>query len=71
MRDMHESMDQKIDEYLPHFPWQPGQKGTLVSINGRIGGLDLLSLDGAYGKLHPKLMKSYANDCLLYTSRCV
>jgi len=65
MRDVLESMDKTVDEYLANFPWQAGQKGTLVSINGQVVGLDLLSLDAAYGRLHPKLMKSYAIDAAL------
>ncbi len=65
MRDVHESMDRKIDDYLAAFPCQPGQKGTLVSINGGVAGLDLLSFDPAYAALHLKLMKSYAIDALL------
>lgn len=69
MRDVHESMDKQIDEYLAHFPWQAGQRGTLVSINGRVAGLDLLSMDAAYGKLHPKLVKSYVIDAALAMSK--
>ena len=69
MRDVHESMDKKIDDYLAGFPCQPGQKGALVSINGKVAGLDLLSLEAAYGALHLKLMKSYAIDALLQKTK--
>jgi hypothetical protein len=45
-----------------------GQKGLLVSINGAVVALDVLSRGSAYGQLHAKLLKSYAMDALLAPS---
>ncbi len=41
------------------------QKGILVMINGRVIGLEILSLDPVYEALHPKLVRSYATDALI------
>jgi len=40
----------------------PGQRGLLVSINGKVVGLELLSRESAYRTFHTKLIKSYALD---------
>ncbi len=34
-------------------------------VNGRVAGLDVISLESAYEIIHPKLVKSYAMDALL------
>ena len=38
-------------------------------MNGRVIGLDILSLQSVYEALHPKLVKSYAMDALLQQQR--
>jgi len=64
MKDAFDRKAKDIDEYLGKFTCLPGQKGLLVVIDGKAAGLDLLSLEGAYAVLHPKLVKSYAMEAL-------
>lgn len=64
MKDAFDRRAKDIDEYLGAFSCLPGQKGLLVVIDGKAAGLDLLSLEGAYAVLHPKLVKSYAMEAL-------
>jgi hypothetical protein len=65
MRDVYENKKTDLDGYMKAFPHVPRQKGILVMINGRVMGLDILSLEPVYEVLHPKLVKSYAMDALL------
>ncbi|MBP6964059.1 MAG: hypothetical protein KBC96_06600 [Armatimonadetes bacterium] len=65
MRDVYERRSADISQYLDAFPCAPGQRGVLVFVNGRVSGLDFLSSEAAYPKLHSKLVKSYAMDALL------
>ncbi len=64
MKDAFESRAGDINEYLGKFACLPGQKGLLVLINGKAAGMDMVSLEPAYGALHPKLVKSYAMEAL-------
>ena len=64
MKDAFDRKAKDIDEYLGKFTCLPGQKGLLVVIDGKAAGLDLLSLEGAYAVLHPKLVKSYAMEAI-------
>lgn len=64
MKDAFDRKAKDIDEYLAKFTCLPGQKGLLVVIDGKAAGLDLLSLEGAYAVLHPKLVKSYAMEAI-------
>jgi len=65
MRDVYEDKKEDLDGYMEAFGYIPRQKGILVMINGRVMGLDILSLEPVYEALHPKLVKSYAMDALL------
>ena len=65
MRDVYESKKEDLDGYMKAFQYVPRQKGILVMINGRVMGLDILSLEAVYEALHPKLVKSYAMDALV------
>ncbi len=47
-------------EYLQAFRCVPGQKGLLVTIDGKIVGMDILSREEAYEDLHLQLVKRYA-----------
>ncbi len=69
MKDAFESKARDIDEYLGKFACLPGQKGLLVLIDGRAAGFDLVSLEGAYAALHPKLVKSYAMEAIALGGR--
>ncbi|OGP90112.1 MAG: hypothetical protein A2157_17390 [Deltaproteobacteria bacterium RBG_16_47_11] len=65
MRDVYEDKKADLDGYLKAFQYVPHQKGILAMINGRVMGLDILSLEAVYEVLHPKLVRSYAMDALL------
>ena len=65
MRDVYENKKMDLEMYLKAFPYVSRQKGILVMINGRVMGLDILSLESVYEALHLKLVKSYAMDALL------
>ena len=65
MKDGYDSRAKDIDEYLGKFPCLPGQKGLLVLIDGKVAGMDMVSLETAYAALHPKLVKSYAMEALM------
>lgn len=65
MKDVYESRQDDLDEYLRAFPHLPGQRGILVFINGKATGLDMVSLESACAVLIPKLVKSYAIDAYL------
>lgn len=55
---------EELERYLQAFQPVPGQKGLLVTINGEIVGLDIVSREGAFQILHPTLLKGYAVDAL-------
>ena len=65
MKDAFESRAKDIDEYLGKFPCLPKQKGLLVLIDGKVAGMDMVSLESACAALHPKLVKSYAMEALV------
>jgi len=64
MKDAFESRAKDIDEYLGKFTCLPGQKGLLVLIDGKVAGMDMVSLESACAALHPKLVKSYAMEAI-------
>lgn len=65
MKDVFESKEKELDDYLNAFTLYPDQRGMIVMINGALMGFDILSLPSAYVILHPKLLKSYAMEALL------
>jgi hypothetical protein len=65
MKDVYESRQDDLDEYLRAFPHLPRQRGILVFINGKATGLDMVSRESACATLNPKLVKSYAIDAHL------
>ena len=65
MKDIYESKEKDLADYLDKFPIKDGQKGLLVLINGKVAGMDYISYEHAFKLLHPKLVKSYALDALL------
>jgi hypothetical protein len=54
-----------LDQCLKAFPRTEGQIGLLVLINGRVAGFDVVSRPEVYGRLHERLVRSYALDALL------
>jgi len=65
MKDVYDSRQDDLDEYLRAFPHLPNQRGILVFINGKATGLDMVSLESACAILNPKLVKNYAIDAHL------
>jgi hypothetical protein len=64
LRDVYTARAEELEPYSIAFECVPHQRGSLVLINGQPVGLDLISREGAYAALHPKLVKSYAIDAL-------
>jgi len=69
MRDVYSSRLKELDDYLQAFKYLDNQKGLIVFINGKISGLDIVSLASAYKILHPKLVKSYALEALIMNNK--
>jgi hypothetical protein len=65
MKDVFESKEDELDDYVQAMKCVPGQKGIVVFINGLVVGLDCLSLESAYSVLHAKLVRSYAMEAIL------
>ncbi len=65
MKDIFTSRQNKLNDYLKAFECQPGQRGLLVFVEGKVVGFDLLSREEAYQQLHSKVVKSYAMDAML------
>jgi len=65
MKDVFSSRGADLDKYLEAFECQPGQRGLLVFIDGKVVGFDLVSRAASYEVLHPKMVKSYAMDAML------
>ena len=65
MRAAFEGKRSDLQSYAKAFQYVPGQKGLLVLINGEVAGFDVVSLESAYEKLHPKMVQGYAMDALL------
>lgn len=65
MKDVFESREKDLDDYLNAITMMPEQRGMMVIINGVLMGFDVLSSDTAYAKLHQKLLKSCAIEALL------
>jgi hypothetical protein len=65
MRDVYSARSSDLGEYKSAFPAVPEQSGSLVFINGRAVGFDVLSRSDAYRKLHSSIIESYALDAML------
>jgi len=62
LRDVYSPWAETLEAYGQAFPCLPGQQGALVTINGQVVGLDLLSRPAAYAMIHAKLARSYAME---------
>jgi hypothetical protein len=67
MSDVFQSREEDLRKCDEIFTPVAGQLGLLVSINGQIAGLDMVSRTSAYAKLHSKLVRSYTLESLLET----
>jgi hypothetical protein len=64
MHDAYVARAVDIDACLAAFQAQPGQRCILVTVNGRVLGLDLFSNADIYAKVHTRLLKSYIIESL-------
>ena len=60
-----------LQSYLQTFQPVPGQRGLLVTINGEIIGLDILSSEQAYRDLHARLVGGYVLASLVQQRECL
>ena len=60
MKDIFISKQKSLEEYNKTFTLIEKQHGILVIVGGSVVGLDIISLDNAYKRLHEKLVRSYA-----------
>lgn len=66
MKDIFDNKKTDLESYLAQIKPMPGQKGMLVIINGMVAGMDMVSRDDAYNKIHTNLLRSYAMDAMLH-----
>ncbi|MCX7845415.1 MAG: hypothetical protein N2312_02265 [Dictyoglomaceae bacterium] len=65
LRDIFKNVETNLEEITKNsFPIE-GQNGCAFVINGKIIGLDIISLPSVYKNFHGKLLKSYAFDLLI------
>lgn len=64
MKDVLDAKQEDLDTVLEHLPIVAGQEGFIVLVNGEVVGMDRVSRAGAFGVLHPKLIRSYVMDAL-------
>lgn len=69
MSDVFRHRERDLDAYLDAFPRLPGQRGLMVFLKGMPAGLDVVSSERAYGRLHEKLVRSYCIEDSLRPSR--
>lgn len=65
MKDVFESKEKDINDYIKAFNAHKDQNGLMVFINGELMGFDVISSKSAYSVLHPKLIKSSAIEAIL------
>lgn len=65
MKDAYEGRQRELDEFTRETPCHEDQCGLLAVIGDRVEGIDILSLPGAYSKLHRRLVESHAMDFLV------
>jgi hypothetical protein len=65
MSDVYKAKEDDLRKCDEIFKSVPNQVGLLAFIGGTPAGADMVSLTGAYAKLHPKLVRSYTLEGLL------
>ena len=65
MKDTYTRHSNTLEEYMRSFNLTPDQQGSLVFINGKPVGFDLVSRSDKYAVIHPQLMRSYALEAML------
>lgn len=64
MATIFEQHGNRIEEYVAALPAGGGQVGALFALGGEVLGLELFGHAATFGKLLPKLVRSYAADAL-------
>ncbi len=64
MRDVYEKRAGMIASLENDFPLHEGQTGLFALWAGGVVGFDVLATPGAYARIHPRLVRSYALDAL-------
>lgn len=64
MRDVYEQRRARIVEVVEGIRPEPGQRGVLAVLRGRVIGFDFVSRSAAYARLHDKLLMSYGLESL-------
>ncbi|MBN2366979.1 MAG: hypothetical protein JXL67_12485 [Calditrichaeota bacterium] len=65
MKDIFESRQKELAEYLDKFPIIERQRGLIFLNDGKVTGMDYISYEPAFKLLHQKLIKSYALDAMM------
>jgi hypothetical protein len=65
MNDVYKAREDDLHRCDEIFKPVPSQIGLLAIIDGRPAGMDMVSLTVAHAKIHAKLVRSYALECLL------
>ena len=69
MSDIFEQHAEALEDYVRPFQAAPNQIGAAFAMAGRVMGLDLFDNPGSFGKLFPKLVRSYALDAIDYSTK--
>jgi hypothetical protein len=64
MSDLYEQQEQPLEDYVRSFSPLPGQIGAVFALDGKVIGMELFDSPITFGKLFPKLLRSYGLDAL-------
>jgi hypothetical protein len=64
MEDTYNSRRESLADYTHAFRAEPGQRGAVAAIDGKVVGLELFDSAAVFSKYLDKLVKSYALDAL-------
>lgn len=64
MSDAYESSHDALEAYTRAFRAEPGQRGAVAAIDGKVVGLELFDSAATFAKYLDKLVRSYAFDAL-------
>lgn len=62
--DVYQRHDQALDEYVLGILPEPGQRGAVFAVNGKVRGLELFDDPATFAGAAGKLVRSYALDAL-------
>jgi hypothetical protein len=64
MGDAYAATERPLEAYAAAFRAEPGQRGAVAAIDGRVVGLELFDTASTFAKFLDKLVRSYALDAL-------